>query len=424
MSSAEHLQCDSDDTPDPYPSPASSVKDLKLPKAGYWDGDNLPTPSAMLEIIRSVCDSPITDSNQVLPNGLTANVNGVSKALRNSHSLPAALNHIDISRAPPHSQRLPAYLNGVSSGLTHGLSKASPFDVPNSLSSGPDVVSGSLLATGPVDLTNGHFKGSTETGVKGSTETVLNGIVKGDHSLRIPTVDSDDNDRPTKDLVFSKDIDKRRYNDHVQLNTHSTSDELLTETFSTPSTITNPTDENLENLLIALNFYNFYSHSHPYLPLSTLGTQYTLGISPLYSKSLHSVSLPSNRKMYHPLLRYTRLHSNSSSTTLRTVSLGRIFRDKKPTYWVVVMEIQHGLLFALKSDFIGPEEILEEANSEDEYDSDDIEPTGVMIPELDNVPCKAALLGNTTLLGIGTTARGGRYEMLNVTGWDSIWVDS
>ena len=185
----------------------------------------------------------------------------------------------------------------------------------------------------------------------------------------------------------------------------------------------------LEVLSVGLNFYNFFPHDFPYLPLPTLGAtnDYTLSIQPIYPQSLNSA--PLSPGYYHHLLRLTRLHYAASTTTLRTVALGRILHREKPTSWIVVMEIQHGNLYALRSNTVAPEELLDESDDTD----DELDAIGrktaaaVALPGFDNKSWKAVLIGNTTILDakhiVGGVTNGG-YQALMVEGWDSVTVDS
>jgi hypothetical protein len=118
-----------------------------------------------------------------------------------------------------------------------------------------------------------------------------------------------------------------------------TSDQTLTTSISdTPPNVPNPTIDELTNLLVGLNFYNDFPHDDAYLPLQALGgTEYTLSILPISPQSLNTaLSVP---RCYHCLLQLTRLHFASSTTTLRTIALGRILYRERPTYWIIVMEI-------------------------------------------------------------------------------------
>ena len=166
-----------------------------------------------------------------------------------------------------------------------------------------------------------------------------------------------------------------------------------------------------------------YTNDQPYHALPGLGAEYALGMNILVLQSLRSTPAPTLRSFYQLMLRYTRLKSASSSTstTLRTVALGRIFRNEEPTYWVVVMEIQNGLLFALKSDYVSVQEVIKDDPDKEHY-SDAVD--GVGIPELDDTPWKAALLGDTTLLDVDVerAATDHRCTMLDVVDWDSIEV--
>ncbi|PVH69270.1 hypothetical protein DL98DRAFT_541742 [Cadophora sp. DSE1049] len=330
----------------------TSANSLTPPEAGLWDMSNLPTPSAMLQIIQSVCHCPIIDCNELVPKGL-----------------PNAL--------PP-------------------------------------------VAT-PSDPTNCLLDYSAKPIVTGTS-------FKGKQPSKNFAVGSD-NGQMTKDLdlVFSTGKFVHTSNRHGNLPSQLNTPFIPIKRFITPSTIY-PTDESLENLALALNFYSFYTE--PYLPLSTLGPEYTLGLTILAPNSTRSKPSSAPEVWYHPLLRCTRLYSGSllTNTDLYTVALGRIFCNKKPTYWIVVMEINHGYLLALKSDFIAPEEVEEDESA---WDSGDVSgntlpivPVG--IPELDNESnhgFEAACLGNTAVLDITTKAGGGHFKMVNVTRWDSIDVE-
>jgi len=266
-------------------------------------------------------------------------------------------------------------------------------------------------------LSNGTPNGTASK--ESHLETLANGVAsKGDYQHT-----------PTNDTVVSKESSPMS-NGSGHSNNHSNPKSSIASAISTtsisdtPSNIPNPTVNKLEDLSIGLNFYNFYPHDYPYLPLLTLGApDYTLSILPIYPQSLNSA--PSSQGYYHHLLRLTRLRYASSTTTLRTVALGRILYRKKPTYWIVVMEILHGNLYALRSDTVAPEELLVE--SDDELEAIDLEMiAAVMVPEFDNKSWKAVLLGNTTILDVnriaGVVAKGG-YKALMVKGWDSILVD-
>jgi hypothetical protein len=132
---------------------------------------------------------------------------------------------------------------------------------------------------------------------------------------------------------------------------------------------------------------------------------------------------------YHHLLRLTHLHYTSSTTALRTVALGRILYREKPTSWIVVMEIQHGDLYALRSNTVAPEELLDESDdTDDELDAiDQKTAAAVVLPEFDIKSWKAVWIGNTTILDVkhvvGAVTNGG-YQALMVEGWDSVTVDN
>ncbi|KAH8769760.1 hypothetical protein BGZ57DRAFT_856111 [Hyaloscypha finlandica] len=132
-------------------------------------------------------------------------------------------------------------------------------------------------------------------------ETFANGVAsKGDYQHT-----------PTNDTVVSKESSPMsnssgHSNDHSNPKSSIASATSTTSISDTPSNIPNPTVNKLEDLSIGLNFYNFYPHDYPYLPLLTLGApDYTLSILPIYPQSLDSA--PSSQGYYHHLLRLTRL---------------------------------------------------------------------------------------------------------------------
>ena len=101
---------------------------------------------------------------------------------------------------------------------------------------------------------------------------------------------------------------------------------------------------------------------------------------------------------YHCLLRTTRLHEAKSTTTLRTIALGRICFEDQPTSWIVVLELR-GQLFALRSDSIAQEELL----VKDDEDCDDKDPESIpaaSLPKFEEPLLKATavFLGGTEIL--------------------------
>ncbi|PVH75575.1 hypothetical protein DL98DRAFT_536394 [Cadophora sp. DSE1049] len=279
--------------PSSEPSQDSSTKALGLPIANLWDESNLPTASAILEIIRSVCDCATNDYNEV------------------------------ISMGPPHR-----------------LDEVSPHEADG---------------------------------------------------------------QSTKDLVPSQEI-----RDHSGPKTSL----IRTETLGTPSTISNPADERIENLANALNFYNAISTTRIFTITLIMPSRHS-------GPNMPSALRPSYLSPYDPRQhRHCKVGTNFYFVT-RASTLGRIIRNGKPTYWVVVMEIQHGLLFALKSDFISAEEIID-VDFEDDSLSDHV--VGVGLLELDDTPWKAALLGDTILLAEESAATDVQCTMLDVVDWDSIEV--
>jgi hypothetical protein len=316
---------------------------------GLWSEKNLPSPSAMLKIIRAVCASPVIASDQVLSNGIP---NGAACKENHWETRPNGVTSEDDKHAP-----------------TNGI-----------------------------------------TSKEDNQHTFTNDTVVSKESSLMPNGRGQSKNSP-----------------HPKSGIPSAT--LTTPISDTPSTIPNPKVSSLEVLSVGINFYNFFRHDFPYLPLPTIGAtnDYTLSIQPIYPQSLNPAML--STEYYHHLLRLTHLHYTSSTTALRTVALGRILYREKPTSWIVVMEIQHGDLYALRSNTVAPEELLDESDdTDDELDAiDQKTAAAVVLPEFDIKSWKAVWIGNTTILDVkhvvGAVTNGG-YQALMVEGWDSVTVDN
>ncbi|KUJ19300.1 uncharacterized protein LY89DRAFT_667276 [Mollisia scopiformis] len=342
---------------------------------GLWSEDNLPTPLGMLNIIQAVCAYPAIASNKALVNGTP---NGV--VFEESH------------------------LKTLANGIASTGDKENRLEITNGFASTKD-----YQTTNGVSSEENHLE-TLVNGITFTGDAPSNGHIISKESSLVSNCNghSNNHSNPTSSIASA-----------------SASSISITSISDTPPNVPNPTFHKLQNLIVGLNFYNFYSHDHPYFPLPPLGaTDYTLSIQPIYPQSLNSD--PLSPGYYHHLLRLTRLHYASSTTTLRTVALGRILYLEKPTYWIVVMDIQHGNLYALRSDTVALEELLVE--SDDQRDNIDWKTIpAAELPEFDNKSWKAVLLGDTTILDGnrivgGDTAKGG-YQALIVEDWDSVTVD-
>jgi hypothetical protein len=82
-----------------------------------------------------------------------------------------------------------------------------------------------------------------------------------------------------------------------------------------------------------------------------LRPEYTIVPDDMEPKSLHDVSNQYGRYMSHAYLRSTRLSKHSPTmTTLRTVTLGRVFYKGSPPYRIVVDELRDQLIM-LRSNY-------------------------------------------------------------------------
>jgi hypothetical protein len=187
---------------------------------------------------------------------------------------------------------------------------------------------------------------------------------------------------------------------------------------NTPSSIPNPPRRDLEELSACIAL------ALDYIPLQQCfgSADYTLSVMPIYTGSLNPTQ-PNEPKPYHCMLRTTRLHQTTSTITLRTVPLGRIFYKGQPTFWLLAWELR-GNLFALRSDRVELGELPFEDLDDDDLGTPDVEMIPVvLLPEFDELSSKAVYLGKTALLGgdkvLGGLATKDGYQLLRVTGWDS-----
>jgi hypothetical protein len=197
------------------------------------------------------------------------------------------------------------------------------------------------------------------------------------------------------------------------------------EDSDTPPSIPNPTHLSLDKLDAAIN------SAINYIPLQkSLGSaDYNLSIMHVYPESLNTAQpYEHGPKSYHPLLRTTRLHQATSTITLRTVVLGRIYYKDYPTSWICVWELR-GNLFALRSDIVSAEELeFKEMDDGDVGEPSMEKSPAVFLPEFEKWSSKAVYLGKTALLGekevLGGLGTKGGYRVLQVTRWESDLVSN
>ncbi|KAG4432014.1 hypothetical protein IFR05_012499 [Cadophora sp. M221] len=133
------------------------------------------------------------------------------------------------------------------------------------------------------------------------------------------------------------------------------------------------------------------------LQLASIGDSvYSLSIQPVNPRSLNNTPV---EDYYHHLLRTTTFFITSSSTIklIRTVCFGRIYSNGKPTYWVVVMDVECSDLFALRSDYIAYDEQAEVENPVDDLGMLEVEDP-VPLPAFDDGTWLAVFLGDVTVL--------------------------
>ena len=207
---------------------------------------------------------------------------------------------------------------------------------------------------------------------------------------------------------------------------------LTTPISSTPSNIPNPTLDSLAHFVRNISGYNILAYENRYVPLPLGPTNdYSLSVDLAGWDSLNAPP-EGPQKNFRWVLAVTRLHYAASISALRTVPLGRILYREQKTFWIVVMEIQHGNLYALCSKAIEDYE-LDWASSCDENTPEDDDGEGrekeavVALPEFDDRSWKAVWIGNTSILEeknfVGRVANAG-YRALMIERWDTVWLDS
>ncbi|KAG4410909.1 hypothetical protein IFR04_015953 [Cadophora malorum] len=163
---------------------------------------------------------------------------------------------------------------------------------------------------------------------------------------------------------------------------------IRTETLSTPTTIPNPTEEKIENLANALSFYN--------LCILTI------------SRIMPSPDSGRICSWYeHPGAKVAEIHASTN--------IAKLLPTYAPLYTAqirIIIDDNYSSHF---------QEVIKDDPDKEHY-SDAVD--GVGIPELDDTPWKAALLGDTTLLDVDVerAATDHRCTMLDVVDWDSIEV--
>ncbi|PVH75451.1 hypothetical protein DL98DRAFT_575051 [Cadophora sp. DSE1049] len=186
----------------------------------------------------------------------------------------------------------------------------------------------------------------------------------------------------------------------------------------------------LNALDIALSLYKFYAPDPYRLPLRPLGSDYVLSIQPVCPKSLSSTpsAIPTPRQYYHHLLRTTLLYSGDTPETLRTICIGHIYYKTEPTYWVVVIDLEHGQLFALRSDYIDDYERIpdEDEDTDEDMDMNELDDPKLMrtvdLLVFDAQSLKAVRLGDTRFLEADLDGPSEQYQPLSIDRFESSLV--
>ena len=202
----------------------------------------------------------------------------------------------------------------------------------------------------------------------------------------------------------------------------------------------NPTLNSLGRCFNHIANYNIRAYQKRYVPLPLGATNdYTLSIRLQDPQSLNvPIVIPWPQDLRW-VFSVTRLWYAASISTLRTVALGRILYREQKTSWMAVMEIQHGNLYALRSDRIKDPKMdwrskeldwaitSNEVTPEGDDDEGSTKEAGVAIPEFDDRLWKAVWIGNAGFLEeknfVGGMANAG-FQALMIERWDFTWLRS